>query len=152
MLYDIINPSDAATFHAPDQQIAALTMFLLSNGTFGADAVGADGEDNVPIFVMGGALEWWDTHFDLSIPDTIAKRSSELADALDSIILGSAQARKSYDEKCSSLQEGDEIATFHKSWQDKHRSSMNNFTESGTQIAANIREKFPENMTASNAP
>lgn len=141
MLYDIINPSDCVTFRAPDLQVAALSMFLLSEGKFGADCREGDGE-NVPIFLMGGAMEWWDGKFDEKIDNAIVRRAGEIADALDSVVYGDWGTRPVFERELEAI-EGDEAKrAFVDEWNDEHRSSMNNIRSAATGIAAQLREKY----------
>ena len=84
MLFDIVSPEpESAVFEAPDLQIAALTMFLLTNGQYGADCMESD--LYVPVFLAGGALEWWRSQFDGTIEGAVVARAAEVADALESL-------------------------------------------------------------------
>jgi len=141
MLYDILNPSDPMSFRAPDLQIAALSMFLLSNGKFGADCREGGGED-VPVFLFGGAQAWWDEKFDTSIDDTIIRRAGEVADALDSIIYGDWGSRPRFEQQLEKIGDAQARRDFIDTWNDEHRSSLNNVVEVASGIAEQLREKY----------
>jgi hypothetical protein len=148
MLYDIINPSDSATFYAPDLQVAALSMFLLSNGQFGADAIDTDKENNVPTFLMGGAIEWWDARFEISIADALGQRASDVADALSSVALGDVSERVNFDSGLAAAHDGGTAEAFRHTWNDTRRKSESDFTADAAQISQTLREKYPVQATA----
>lgn len=141
MLYDIINPSDTMSFRAPDLQVAALSMFLLSDGKFGADCREGGGED-VPIFLLGGAQAWWDEKFDTSIDETIIRRAVDVADALDSIVYGDWGSRPHFEQQLKAFEDEQARRDFIETWNDEHRSSMNNVVEVASGIAEQLREKY----------
>ena len=60
MQYELINPSDPYTFLADNKEIAALTVFCLST-QYGAQS--QDETVEIPIFLFGGAKEWYQNEF-----------------------------------------------------------------------------------------
>lgn len=84
--YDLINPTADCTFEAPDLQIAALAVLILSNGFYGATPVAPEmSHERVPIFLTGGALAWWNETFPETMQDVIDARHLELITALESV-------------------------------------------------------------------
>lgn len=141
MLYDIINPSDSMTFRAPDLQVAALSMFLLSEGKFGADCR-EDGGENVPIFALGGAQAWWDSKFDEPIDAAIIRRAGEVADALDSLVYGDWSTRSIFERELATIGGDEARQDFIHEWNDENRSSTNEIGAAASGIADQLREKY----------
>lgn len=122
--YKIINPSDPYTFLAPDLEVAALVIFLLST-KFGAECLDHPGdEEDVPIFLLGGAQEWWDQHFDPDMKARLAARAREVATALRSTLYGGAEAHKEFETLAGPIPEGERRAEMRKTWNDEKRSSL----------------------------
>lgn len=141
MLYNIINPSDPMTFRAPDLQIAALSMFLLSEGKFGADSL-EDGGEDVPIFITGGAQAWWGERFDETIDAAIMRRADAIADALDSLVYGEQDLRVDFDAQLSAIEDETARSAFIRDWNEDHRVSDNNIADAAAGISEQLREKF----------
>lgn len=98
MKYEITNPSDPVFMQAPDLEIAAIAVVLLGEGKYGAEAT--DGvSPSVPIFLLGGADEWFTETLGRSIVDTIgsvkATRMDALAAALESVAYPEGHERTS---------------------------------------------------------
>lgn len=72
--YELINPIAEIYFEAPNAEVAACVVFLISNGKFGADPIESDGQ-NVPVFNEGGGLSWFQETFgrgfDVSLQDNL---------------------------------------------------------------------------------
>lgn len=68
MKFEISNPSDKAYMDAPDLKVAAIAVTLLSRGQYGLTEV--DGEASVPMFMLGGAEEWFQDHFKMGIQES----------------------------------------------------------------------------------
>lgn len=138
LTYTIVNPSDAMTFKAPDLEVAALAMFVISNGAYGADPV--DGvSEAVPIFLTGGALQWWREHFDHSIDDGIMARATDIADALQSSAYGDGQDRIVFDEKLAACSDDAAREAFIHAWNADRRTSMNDIAKVCREVAQNLR-------------
>ena len=117
--YNLINPSDPYTFEAPDLITAAVSVCLLGNGKYPADALGADANlsNNIPCFLFGGHDEWFQARFGATFEATtermLKERPGDLVGCLKSVKLGSAK-----------------------------RSSMNNIGGRAREMAQAIREKY----------
>lgn len=60
--YELINPSDPYTFLAKTKESAALTVFLLGT-MYGASPKDDNEEKRIPVFLFGGAEEWYRKEF-----------------------------------------------------------------------------------------
>lgn len=138
-LYELINPSDRYTFYAPNIEVAGVAVCQLSTN-FGAKEIG--GDEQTPILFGWGAWlesrgitsEWVDSHL------------SEIADALDSFLIGGPAERADVESMLAELPEEKRVAWRAKR-QDRHRSSMNQIGEAAYAYAKAIREKIAEKAT-----
>lgn len=139
MLFEIINPSDPYTIEAPDLKVAAVACVLLGNGKLGFQ--GIDCEAEVPLFLFGGYDEWFTKHcggdFKSVMAQVTESRLSELADCLDSVLIGDAAHRKSFQKGLELID--DPVKREH--WLDERRSSMDNIGGHAWSIAKQLREK-----------
>jgi hypothetical protein len=91
MKFNIDNPSDPYTLEADDLQIAAVACCLLGNGQYGLTGIGDSEGQDVPIFLLGGADEWFTEKFGTSYEDTatnaLNNRNDALARAFESVTL-----------------------------------------------------------------
>lgn len=60
--YKLINPSDPYTFLAKTKESAALAVFLLGT-MYGASPKDDNEEKRIPVFLFGGAEEWYRKEF-----------------------------------------------------------------------------------------
>lgn len=121
MEYNLANPSDPYTFVADDLETAALVVYSLSLG-YGATT--KDGEIAVPIFIFGGAEEWYTKQFGRSVEDGLKAKKKQVAEALNSMMLGHFEDRRRYEAALAAITEPDKREKFIAEWQDG-RSSMN---------------------------
>ncbi|MGQ3051056.1 MAG: hypothetical protein ACT6S0_04665 [Roseateles sp.] len=91
MKFNLINPSDAYHFEADDLEIAAVMVCVLGAGKYGADPLGADRANGVPVFIFGGHDAWFTERFGRSFEGTVEHcletRADALARAFDSVTL-----------------------------------------------------------------
>lgn len=142
MEYELINPSDPYTFIADDLEIAALVIF-----TFGT-AYGAkpkDGGEDVPIFLFGGALEWYKGKFGRTPDEGVKAKQSALADALSSMMFGDFEDRRRYEAALAAITDPEKKEEFITSWQDGI-SSLNDIG-SRAHALAKILKKTEEEKT-----
>jgi hypothetical protein len=95
MRFNLINPSDPYTLEADDFEIAAVTVCLLGDGKYPADALGDDANKgyNVPAFLFGGHDEWFQSRFGgtfEAVADRCLKdRTDAVARCFESVTLNS---------------------------------------------------------------
>jgi hypothetical protein len=134
-VYELINPSDAYTFEAPNIEVAGVAAVMLSTG-FGATRVLDDVEESTPIL-----FGWDDWLSERGInSDWIDEHAVEIADALDSFLIGGPGTRRDVQSMMEMLPP-EKQQEWRDKRQDRERSSMNRIGESAYRIAANLRKK-----------
>jgi hypothetical protein len=148
MLYEIINPSDAVTFRAPDDKIARAVTLLVGNGQYGLRRIEDDGKTvDVPcmlLFLTGPLTarmltEWFGSTFS----DFVSTHRVEIAEALESCQNIAPDGREGY-EALVAAQPKAKRAAFVKRYEDKHRSSMNTITKFAWAGAKEMRQYAKE--------
>lgn len=94
MEYELINPSDPYTFIAKDLETAALTVFLLSTAYGAKPKIGVD---EVPIFLFGGAKEWYVEKFGRTTDEGLNAKLDSVAASLHSVMYGNFEDRQRYE-------------------------------------------------------
>jgi len=137
--YDIVNPSDACTFLAPDAQIAVAVLAFLGEGSYAGTAVARNGERisetdanslKVPLFLSitrPTYVEWWRENgwTECPIAAAMRDRKAEVIAALRSCAYGDLEDRATYDAACAAITDPDKLAEFKRGHEDRRRSSMN---------------------------
>lgn len=143
ILYELINPSDPYTFFASSREVAVLTVLALApNGLCGATPLNGDITLDVPVFWLISkeeVNEWFNAHFGRSIDDALAVLGNEIADALDSFILGTEAERKLYEKTISLLDSKEKIEAFNAEWDDAKRTSLANYSPRAKMLAEAFR-------------
>lgn len=121
MQYELINPSDPYTFLAETKEIAALTVFVLSTA-YGAKS--ESGEDEIPVFILGGSKEWYLEQFGRTPDEGLEAEKRRVAEALQSFMLGNFRDRKRYEAALNAITDEEKREEFIELWQDG-RSSLN---------------------------
>ena len=137
-LYELINPSDPYTFYAPSVEIAGAAVVLLSSN-YGATPVGDDGAESTP--VIFGWDDWLkkkgiDEHW-------IKVNRLEIADALDSFLIGETDKRADVELMLEMLPE-DKREEWKNKRQDRHRTSMCQIGEGAYKMAEQLRNLVVE--------
>jgi|GEM_PF-980161 len=144
MLYEIINMSDAYTIEAKDLELAFVACLLLGNGQYAFQPIGDDGV-RVPIFMFGGVDEFCQKHFSKSagaIMDGVMElRSKELADCLDSCLIGGKSNRQTYLDGLALIDDPVKREIWRNKWHEERRSSLNDIGGRAYEMAAKFREK-----------
>lgn len=84
-----------------------------------------EGKVEVPVFIMGGAEEWYIEQFGRSSYDGLKAKKKQVVEALNSVVLGDFEDRRRYEAALSAITEPDKREKFIAEWQDG-RSSVNN--------------------------
>lgn len=136
-LYELINPSDGYTFYAGNPEVAAAAAWIIS-GNFGAVCLDGD-ETDYGIGLFGIPKSFTEKVGD--IEKFLADHSAELAEALESFVVGtnSRRERKQYDETVAALRP-EMVEKWKADWSDAKRSSMNDIGKVASQRAAQLRK------------
>lgn len=135
MEYELKNPSDPYTFLAEDLEVAALTVFSIST-LYGAEA--KEGGESVPIFLFGGAKEWYLERFGRTLDDGRKAKREELVSALSSMMYGGFEDRRRYEAALSAITDPEKKEEFITEWQDGH-SSLNDIGTYCHELAKRLR-------------
>ena len=138
-LYELINPSDAYTFYADSIEVAGVAVALLST-QFGAKPADGEGESTPILF-------GWDKWFEERLIDSswIDVHRLEIADALDSVLIGDACERADIEVLLEGLPM-EKRETWRAERQDRRRSSMSRIGETAYENAKRLRRKPRDNQ------
>jgi hypothetical protein len=139
-LYEVINPSDAATFYASSDHVAVVAMLLLDGGRGQYGATACDGSFDGPLLMFQGE-KWLEDHAIWPLGDWINEHLIELADALASVALGDRCDREDFDDAVTTIRDPGERAAFIKRRNDRRRSSLNDFESRAHEVAVSLRER-----------
>ena len=135
MGYELKNPSDPYTFLAADFEVATLTVFSIST-LYGAEA--KEGGESVPIFLFGGAREWYIEQFGRTPDEGEEAKKEELATALSSMMYGGFEDRRRYEAALTAITDPEKREKFITEWQDGH-SSLNDIGTYCHELAKRLR-------------
>lgn len=133
---EIVNPSDEYTIAHKDELILAVACSLLGRGKYALEA--KDGRRVCPMFLFGGSDEWFAAK---GVPDLVAflrVRGMEVADALESVLIGGYRDREELDEATAKMTPEEKEAFLFKR-HDRHRTSMNNIGAAAKSLAKLVR-------------
>lgn len=137
MIYDISNPSDPYTLKADDFATATAAVLLLGRGHYGLTS--EDGTLEVPLFLLGGSEAWLEEQ-GFTIPGLIDGHELEIAQVLDSVLIGTFGARREVESALAKMspEDGEKwLAERH----ERKRSSMNDIGAQAKAIAKTLRKK-----------
>lgn len=139
MVYEVSSPGEQYTFETDDFEVAALTMFSLGN-LYGA-VCGTESEDDImsiPVFVFGGASEWYQKQFGRSSDEGHKEKGEAVAEALDSIVLGDFDDRQEYNSALSVIADAEKREIYISEWQSR-KISLHDICAKARERAENIR-------------
>lgn len=142
MQYELINPSDAYTFEANSREVAALTVFNISTA-YAAHAETGKDDDGVPMFIFGGAVDWYKETFGRSPDEGITALITDVANALESFMLGHFEDRRRYKAALNAITDSKNRAMFMAEWQDG-RSSLNDIGTYAHRLATQIKNSITQ--------
>jgi len=148
MQYEISNPSDPYTFEADSHEVAALVIFLLGPA-YGATPENDDDKLRVPIFLFGGASEWYQETFSREAHDAMEALEIEVADALDSVMLGHFEDRRRYNLALASIDDPEKRRAFIDAWQSGATSMHSSILSNGRDYAINGIGGYCHNLAQS---
>ena len=142
MIFEIINPSDAATMAADDPKVAQAACILFGGGMYGLSDERGENVLSVMAFaspdqadeylreLFGGGAD--------PLMAFVAANREAVAAALDSVMLGKPSTRWLYEEALRRIPEG-ERQGFREVVADRLRSSLNDFTARAWALAKRLR-------------
>jgi hypothetical protein len=139
MIYEIINPSDALTCKADNFLVAAAAIALFGDGQYGLKEVG--GNNSTP--VLFGWDNWFKDNGIDDVSEFIDNNLKEVADILDSVMLGSPDDRLDLDTMLETLS-GDRKKEWIAARNDRRRSSLNDIETYAHKNANRLRSYFKE--------
>jgi len=138
-LWELINPSDPYTFEATTHEVAALVVIALGSGKCGGREIVEDGDGlEVPIMFFGG-VEWYTKTFGRSIKEGVEALRPQIADSLDSLLIGSAEDRERMERVLAAITSDDDRAAARAAWHDDRRSSLNDFGAWAAELSKSLR-------------
>lgn len=139
VLYEIVNPSDAYTMRSDNPAAAAAACLLLGGGSYGLTAIDPPDAEGVPVMLFWDEARlnaWWADRFGGDIGAFISERRADIAEALESVVIGSATDRKACERALTMIEGEDAQREWREKWHDDKRSSMNDI---GAAAIANAR-------------
>jgi hypothetical protein len=126
-LYEIINPSDCVTFHAPSDSVAVAVVLAIGEGKYGARRC-EDGQD------VGGLL-LFATNYEVGLRLTqwlgsdfetwAEEHKAALAEALLDCATVKPEARDEYEKACARIDSLEDLLEYRGQVEDRNRSSAN---------------------------
>lgn len=140
MIFEIINPSDKYTIESDSWETAAVATLMIGEGQYALD--GCDNEHRMGLFLFGGADKFLMDEFGIDInkfSEYVHAHKKELADCLDTVMIGGKSDRESYKKGLELIKDADARKEWRDHWHDQRRSSMNNIGAYAWQMAERLR-------------
>src|SRR5690606_27339924 len=116
---------DAVTLRGDDFKAVAVATCIVGSGKYAAREIGPETPREVPLFLFGGADEFFTQHFGQTLDEAIGSCDlNVLADVLDSAAIGSPAMRDGYDKIMNRLALKEREA-WRDEYHDRERSSLN---------------------------
>ena len=139
IICEIINPSDPYTIVGERFDVLAVATLILGNGQW---ALSGDADvHEMPIFLFGGHEPWLAKHGINDLGAFIDAHLTEIADALDSVLIGSRSERTSIEAVLAAIDDPAQQEKARAVWHDKKRSSMNDIGGRAYALAKRVRER-----------
>ena len=122
MEYELINTSDPYTFITDDFEVAAIVVFSLG-AAYGATP--KHGGEAVPIFIFGGALDWYIKRFGRMPHEGMKAKKKAVSEALESLMLGRFKDRRKYNAALSAITDPKKKAEFIATWEEDRTTRIN---------------------------
>jgi len=140
--YELINPSDPYTFHAPTFQIASAVGILLGEGKTPAHS--EDGTEKQPFLMFATSEQvkaYLQETFGVGLNEFIDAHRIEIADALESVMSFGFKERFTFDEAMKRIPDDNARVAYREQIHDRNRSSLNDFGSYAWEVAKNLRKK-----------
>lgn len=142
MLFYVINPSDAYTIESNRFDVAVAAILLVGRGYYGLD--GADNDYDMPVlafFSKETQNTWLKENGVEDLRRFIDVNKFEIAECLDSIMIGGIEDRKAYDKGLELIETEENRQKWKDDWHDQRRTSMNNIGQSAWNYAKRLRDE-----------
>lgn len=150
LLLEISNPHDATTFRAETPADAAAAMFVLGEGEYGATAA-ETGDLVVPIFILGGATEWFERTHGVPFRAYLDANLRAVARTLRTVIYGEPAVRATVEAAVAALPEADRAA-FIAAHNDRLRTSLSDMATRAARLADRMDEIATKRESAAREP
>ncbi len=144
MLYEIVNPSDPYTIEALSLDVAFVACVCLGRGQYAFTPL-QEGGTEIPLFLFAGTEEWSQEHLREGFEAVInrvttdpAKRI-ELADCLDSCMIGHAADREAWKAGFELTDDPAKREWWRRKWHEDRVTSMNDIGKRAYAMAAKLR-------------
>ena len=139
-LCEISNPSDPYTIEVGDDpRPACAAVLLLGEGHYGLHEEG--GEDVMPIFLFGGAVEWLAKHGIPDLPAYLTAHAVEIADALDTVMIGKRSERARMERVLAAIASAEDRQKARAAWLDEKQTSLNDIGGRAVVLSKRLRDK-----------
>lgn len=147
MLCEIINPSDPYTLETDDFIMAGVVIAILGNGQLGLRSLEEGSDLSTPI--LFGWDEWFKNN-GVEVSSYFDEHAEEMADILDSIVIGKKNERQLYLDTVAALPE-DKREEWKAKWKDQKQSSLNDIGGYAEDLSKRIRERAKKPKDSANA-
>jgi hypothetical protein len=141
--WELSNPSDHITLVADDFEVAAVAAVALGMGNYGLVPIAPEVRA-MPIFLFGSAEVWFQETFNATLDQVMARVTAGEAPALvaclDSVVVGDRRVR---DAALAAIPEGRGRDAFLATWDDQHRTSMNDIVGKARKLARGLKGARP---------
>lgn len=144
MIWELTNPSDAIIIEHDNFKEAAFTALYLGQGKYGLE--GCDGAPDMPIFLFGGACEWFEKTFDDKIEE-ITSITVGVAAAYRGYLLGKPYELKIF-KAAQKNKTPEEARDFREKWNENKRTSINDIVGNAYKCAEIIEAQLKEKEVA----
>lgn len=144
MIWELTNPSDAIIIEHDNFKEAAFTALYLGQGKYGLE--GHDSAPDMPIFLFGGACEWFEKTFGEKIEDTKAITAG-VAAAFRGYLLGHPYELEIF-KAAQKNRAPEEAREFREKWNENKRTSINDIVGYAYKCAEIIEAKLKEKEAA----
>lgn len=144
MICEIINPSDPYTMETDNFLAAAVGIALVGNGALGLSC--KNPKQHTP--VLFGWDDWFEQQGINDLSKWIEEHSVEIADALDSVMIGNIGDRAMFMDALDAIENPAKRKAFRAKQHHKHRTSLNDIGTACWKTAKSLRKKRNKVTTA----
>lgn len=142
LIFEIINPSDPYTMVAEDGKVAQVACLILGKGKLGLKCE-ADCKFDVPLMFVATEKqfeEWCENAGIGPLAPFIEKHCKEIADCLDSVLIGDESDRRTMERVLAAIKSPKERARAREVYHDEKRGSVNDIGRAAYELAAVLRK------------